>query len=60
MPIAISGLDAVRVSVNAVLELITWGIAVELLRTPDECFENLAGYPWAPNYLEVDGVRNRQ
>ncbi len=30
---------------------------MELLRTPDECFENLPGYPWLPNYLEVDGVR---
>lgn len=30
---------------------------MELLRTPDERFNNLPGYSWAPNYLEVDGVR---
>lgn len=23
-------------------------------RTPDSCFDNLAGYPFAPNYVEVD------
>jgi len=26
-----------------------------VLRTPDERFENLKDYPFAPNYLEVDG-----
>jgi haloalkane dehalogenase len=30
---------------------------VDILRTPDECFENLPGYPFAPHYVEVDGVR---
>ena len=25
-----------------------------LLRTPDERFENLADFPYAPNYLDVD------
>jgi hypothetical protein len=28
-----------------------------VLRTPDERFENLPGYPWAPRYTEVDGLR---
>lgn len=28
-----------------------------ILRTPDERFENLPGYPFAPNYVEVDGMR---
>ena len=29
-----------------------------MLRTPDECFENLDGYPFEPNYVEVvDGLR---
>ncbi|QFU75587.1 alpha/beta fold hydrolase [Halioglobus maricola] len=27
---------------------------MELLRTPDECFSGLAGYPFAPNYLQAD------
>ncbi len=30
---------------------------MELLRTPDERFANLPGYPFAPHYVEVDGVR---
>jgi haloalkane dehalogenase len=30
---------------------------MELLRTPDERFADLAGYPFAPRYVEVDGVR---
>lgn len=29
----------------------------QILRTPDERFENLPGYNFAPNYLEVDGMR---
>jgi len=30
---------------------------MELLRTPDERFTALPGYPFAPHYVEVDGVR---
>ena len=30
---------------------------MKLLRTPDERFENLIDFPYAPNYLEVDGIR---
>jgi haloalkane dehalogenase len=29
----------------------------EVFRTPDSRFENLPGYDFAPNYLEVDGLR---
>jgi haloalkane dehalogenase len=29
----------------------------EIFRTPDERFEDLPGYPFAPNYAEVDGLR---
>ena len=28
-----------------------------VLRTPDECFENLVDFPYEPHYLEVDGYR---
>ena len=28
-----------------------------VLRTPDECFENLADFPYEAHYLEVDGYR---
>jgi haloalkane dehalogenase len=30
---------------------------MELLRTPDERFINLSDYPFAPQYVEVDGLR---
>lgn len=30
---------------------------MDLLRTPDERFANLPGYPFAPHYVEVGGVR---
>src|ERR1051326_4269063 len=33
------------------------GSPMELLRTPDERFANLPDYPFAPHYVEVDGVR---
>jgi haloalkane dehalogenase len=29
----------------------------KVLRTPDERFRDLPGYPFAPNYVNVDGVR---
>ena len=31
--------------------------APEVFRTPDARFENLPGYDFAPNYVEVDGLR---
>ena len=30
---------------------------MEILRTPDDRFENLPGYPFEPHYAEVDGLR---
>ncbi len=30
---------------------------MEILRTPDERFVNLPGYPFAPYYVEVNGLR---
>jgi haloalkane dehalogenase len=30
---------------------------MEVLRTPDERFRDLPGYPFAPHYLERDGIR---
>ena len=30
---------------------------MEILRTPDEQFTNLPGYPFEPHYVEVDGLR---
>ena len=30
---------------------------MEAYRTPDECFEDLPGYPFEPRYVEQDGLR---
>ena len=30
---------------------------MEILRTPEERFSNLPGYPFKPHYLEADGQR---
>jgi len=30
---------------------------MDVFRTPDERFENLPGYPYEPNYVDVDGLR---
>jgi haloalkane dehalogenase len=30
---------------------------MDVLRTPDECFANLPDWPFAPRYVEVDGLR---
>lgn len=32
-------------------------MAVEVFRTPDERFQNLPGYDFAPNYVDADGLR---
>ena len=29
----------------------------EVFRTPDERFQGLAGYDFAPHYAEIDGLR---
>jgi len=33
------------------------GNLMEILRTPEERFSNLPGYPFKPHYLEADGQR---
>lgn len=30
---------------------------LEFVRTPDERFDNLSGYPFEPHYVEIDGLR---
>lgn len=30
---------------------------IEFVRTPDACFDNLDGYPFTPNYVEIEGLR---
>ena len=30
---------------------------MDILRTPDDRFEKLDGYPFAPHYVDADGIR---
>ena len=30
---------------------------IPFVRTPNECFDDLVDYPFAPNYVEIDGMR---
>src|SRR5690242_15659864 len=39
------------------LSIICEECLMEILRTPDERFINMPGYPFAPHYVEVDGLR---
>ena len=39
------------------IEINTTAANIEFVRTPDACFDNLAGYPFDPNYVDVEGLR---
>lgn len=39
------------------LEIIKTEAGVEFVRTPDACFENLPDWPYEPQYVEIDGLR---
>jgi pimeloyl-ACP methyl ester carboxylesterase len=38
-------------------EILTTDAGVEFVRTPDACFENLPDWPYEPQYIEIDGLR---
>jgi len=38
-------------------EILTTPDGVEFVRTPDACFEGLPDWPYAPHYVEIDGLR---
>ena len=35
----------------------TTGAGVDFVRTPDSCFDSLPNWPYAPEYVEIDGLR---
>lgn len=37
--------------------VMTTEAGVEFVRTPDACFEDLPGWPYEPEYVEIDGLR---
>ena len=39
------------------IQVNTTAANIEFVRTPDACFDSLDGYPFAPNYVEVEGLR---
>lgn len=39
------------------IEVNTTANNIEFVRTPDACFDNLDGFPFSPNYVEVEGLR---
>ncbi|GAB4510793.1 MAG: haloalkane dehalogenase [Anaerolineae bacterium] len=42
---------------NAPVNVVGWWRGVPVLRTPEARFINLPGYPFAPHYIEIDGLR---
>ncbi|MEM1414561.1 MAG: haloalkane dehalogenase [Myxococcota bacterium] len=51
------GDDADARPCDAEPELLTTSEGVEFVRTPDTCFDDLPDWPFAPQYLEIDGLR---
>jgi haloalkane dehalogenase len=39
------------------VDIMTTEAGVEFVRTPDACFENLPDWPYEPQYVEIDGLR---
>jgi haloalkane dehalogenase len=39
------------------VEIMTTEAGIEFVRTPDACFENLPDWPYEPQYVEIDGLR---
>ena len=39
------------------IETMTTEAGIEYVRTPDACFENLPDWPYEPQYVEIDGLR---
>ena len=39
------------------LEVLETSAGVPFVRAPDAAFEGLPDYPWAPRYIEIDGLR---
>ena len=39
------------------VEIMTTQKGVEFVRTPDACFEDLPDWPYEPQYIEIDGLR---
>ncbi len=56
-PTAATEHESVQVACDAEPKMRTTEDGVEFVRTPDSCFEDLPDWPYAPQYVEIDGLR---
>lgn len=49
--------DVTATDAQAEPEVMTTAGGIRFVRTPDERFEDLDGYPFEPHYVEIDGLR---
>jgi haloalkane dehalogenase len=49
--------DPVPAACDDDAEVMTTADGVAFVRTPDACFEDLVDWPYAPRYVEIDGLR---
>ena len=51
------GTNTAALACDAEPIIMTTSDGIEFVRTPDACFEALPGWPFAPEYVEIDGLR---
>jgi pimeloyl-ACP methyl ester carboxylesterase len=49
--------DAADIACDAEPTILNTDDGVEFVRTPDSCFEDLPDWPYEPQYVEIDGLR---
>jgi haloalkane dehalogenase len=54
---ACDGDDGVVLACDSEPELMTTADGVQFVRTPDACFQDLPGFPYEAEYVEIDGLR---
>lgn len=57
LSLALGAVSAQENPCQAELEVMTTADGVEYVRTPDACFEDLPDWPYEPQYVEIDGLR---
>ncbi len=55
--VAGGGRSEAAVPCDAEPEVLTTDDGVDFVRTPDACFEDLPDWPYEPQYVEIDGLR---
>jgi haloalkane dehalogenase len=52
-----TGSSTEALACDAEPEVMTTSAGVDFVRTPDACFEDLPDWPYAPQYVDIDGLR---